>query len=97
MIKVGERERNLLSAGTAIFPNVPFPAIPLLGAELSNVRTSDTLVITVVPLSNIFGDLNRGVAVQTLACANAVWLPGKSTIREAEIQQLKGPLGSLVG
>lgn len=83
-----------LSTRTSVCPDIPATGIPLLSPHLADVGAGDTFVVTIVPLSNIFGDFYRGIAMQSLACMLTVRLPGQGIVRDAEVEQLKCTLGS---
>jgi hypothetical protein len=86
-----------LATRAAIPPDIPILAEPLLLALASDLRTRDALVVTVVPLADVFSNLDAGTAgVAASLLAGAVGLPRQGFL-EAEVQELKGALGALAG
>lgn len=93
----------LLSTRTAISPDVPVLIQSLLFSHLPNVRTSDTFIVTIVPLPDVFGNLNAGIAFESgaptgviiITRSRAVCLPWQ--VFEPEVKQLKRSLSSLAG
>ena len=53
---------HLLAARTSIPPDVPTLAEALLAPLLPDLFACDAFIVTVVPLSDILGDLNLGAA-----------------------------------
>lgn len=86
-----------LSTFASVLPDIPVALNTGLLASLSDFSASNTLIVTVVPLPNIFGDLNPGIALQSGAVRLwSVGIPWQRAL-DAEVQQLKRLLGSLSG
>jgi len=83
---------NSLPTRTPIFPNIPSGRQPLLGPQPPDLRTCNALVVPVVPFADVLGDVNVGAARQA-GWGVAVLLPGEMA-RKAEVEQLKGTLGT---
>ena len=88
--------KNALSAGTTVPPDIPSGIKTLLLPHLPDVGRRDAFVLAIVPLPDILGDLHTGLARETFIIGLAVGCPGQRLL-ETEIEQLKGPLGSLAG
>jgi hypothetical protein len=86
--------RDLLSSWTAIFPNVPSSFKTLLGSHSADLWACDTLVVPIVPLPNVFGNLDFGIALKTAPKGIAMRLPWQWA-GYAKIEQFKGALCSL--
>lgn len=68
----------LLSTRTAFLPDIPRSlrsTDSLLLSQLTDLRTGDALVVSVVPFSDVLGDLDRGVG--TNMAGIPFFLPGK--------------------
>lgn len=88
---------DLLPTRTPILPNIPHALIPLLRPPLPNLRARDTLVVAVVPLADVIRDLDPGGAVGEVVAVGwgvAVGGPGELVRGDAEVEELKGSLGS---
>lgn len=91
------RDEHSLSTFASVLPDIPVALNTGLLASLSDFSASNTLIVTVVPLPNIFGDLNPGIALQSGAVRLwPVGIPWQRAL-DAEVQQLKCLLGSLSG
>lgn len=92
----GEKGGIVLSTGAPVPPDVPGLAETLLLADAADLGARDALVVAVVPLADVLGDLDvsaAGLRVRGRVHL-AVGLPWQGTI-EAEVQELKGALGTL--
>ena len=57
-----EQEKNLLATRASIPPDIPVLTEPLLLSLLSDLRGRDPLIVTVVPLADVLGHGDLGVA-----------------------------------
>lgn len=92
----------LLSTRTAVPPDVPVLIQALLLPQPADLGAGDALVVAIVPLPDVLGDLDAGVALEAGLLVvrrggggGAVGLPGQ--VLEAEAEQLEGPLRTLAG
>lgn len=86
--------RNSLSAWTAVAPDVPCALYSLLSADATDFRTRDAFVVTIIPFSDVFGDLNVSAAGQAIGWSIAVGWPREATW-VLQVEELKGALRSL--
>ena len=90
----------VLAKGAAISPDVPVALVALLGAELADLGALEALVLAIVPLADVLADLDLGPAVSDEMARRgllAVGFPGELRGGDAEIEELKGALGTLTG
>lgn len=85
---------NSLASRAAIAPDVPGAREPLRRAPPPDLGARDALVVAVVPLADVLGDLDARGALEPVARRAAVPRPGEMP-RDAEVEQLKRPLGAL--
>lgn len=88
------RRGNSLATGTAIPPDIPGAFKPLFGPLLANLGARDALVVAVVPFADVLGDLYLGATFEPVTGCVPVGLPGECA-RNAQVQELKSPLGAL--
>lgn len=87
-VKSGKGIESLLPTRTTVLPNIPNALIPLLLPPLPNLRTSDPLIVTVVPLADVLCDFNPGGAVGEVVAVRgrcAVGCPGEFARVDAEV------------
>lgn len=58
---------NALSVGAAVAPNVPLRREARGGAPLADLGGGDTLVVAIIPLTNVFADFDLRGALEPLA------------------------------
>lgn len=92
--RIGTSGKYSLATRAAITPDVPVLGQALLLADATDLGGRDALVVAVVPLANVLGDLDTGVALGSVALYLAMLLPGE-LVGEAEVQELKCALGTL--
>lgn len=94
--EVGKMAHSL-SSGTAISPDIPVLIQSLLLSQLSDVRTGDTLVVTIVPLPDVLGDFDASMALKSglIIAGGPMCLPRQ--IFETEVEQFKGSLSPHTG
>lgn len=85
---------HLLAPRTAILPDVPARIKTLLFPHFPDFLGGDTLVVTIIPLSDVLGDFDLRLAGQSLAIFLAMGGPGQWVL-ESEVQELKCALCSL--
>jgi hypothetical protein len=66
----------------------------LFCADAADLGTGDAFVVTIVPLSNVFGDLNVSVTGEAVCWSVAMAAPRQGT-GVLQIEQLEGALGTL--
>ena len=87
----------LLSTLASVFPNVPIALDASFFSHFSDLGAGDALIVAIVPLPNVLGDLDPGITLHAGAVRlRAVSVPWQRPL-DAEVQQLKGLLGSLSG
>lgn len=72
-------EQDSLSTRATVTPNVPGAFETLLCADTTDLWAGDAFVVAIIPLPNVLGDLNMGIAGETIIRAVTVRLPRKST------------------
>lgn len=100
IMRGGGAQFDLLATGAPVSPDIPGALVTLLGADSANLRAGDSLVVAVVPLTDVLGDLDPGGALRDAVAADgslAVRLPGQVLVGEAQVEELECPLGSLAG
>lgn len=65
-----------LSPGTSVPPNIPVSTDTLFFPLLPDLWACDAFVVTIVPLADVFGDFDLGIAWNYLGLALAVAIPG---------------------
>ena len=91
------RTLDLLAALTAVFPYIPMALDASFFAQLPDFGAGDAFIVSVIPLPDVLGDLDPGIALHAGAVRlGAVGVPWQRSL-DAEVQQLKGLLGSLSG
>lgn len=71
-----KKKKNSLSSWTPISPDIPSPLNTLLCPLLTNLWACHTLIVAIVPLANILGDFDFGVALEAVTRDFAVGFPG---------------------
>jgi hypothetical protein len=77
-------------------PRTPIYIQPLLPAQRADGRRREALVVAVVPLADVVGDLDLGVARRVRAVGLAVRGPGELG-QVGDVEELEGSLGALAG
>jgi hypothetical protein len=92
-----EKGVDLLSARTPITPDIPVRVQPLAPPDLPDLGRRDALVLAVVPLADVFRDLNVGRArgVVYVVVVWAVSAPGQRLVLLADAEELEGALCAL--
>ena len=85
---------HLLAPRTAIFPNVPMLAQPLAAPNLSDLLRRNALVVTIIPLSDVFRHFDIGDTFLLAHACFAVRFPGQRNL-VSNVEQLKGTLRAL--
>jgi hypothetical protein len=95
-----QRKCHSLAPWAAVAPDIPDALVALLLSTPANLWARDALIIAVVPLADVLIDLDMRWAVGYVVSgrrAGAVLLPGKGIVVDAEVEKLKGTLGTLAG
>ncbi len=92
--------RNLLRAlppRASIAPNIPFPLLPVFGAESGDFGGCDAFVETVVPFADVFCYLDGGVRADGGGGGGGGGgLPGE-VFCAAEVEEFEGEAGAVAG
>lgn len=83
-----------LSPRATVFPYIPVSLDSLLLAQAADLGRCDAFIVAVVPLANVFGDFDAGIACLAFLRYRPVPLPRKR-VGDTQVQQLKGALCSL--
>lgn len=70
-----------LTPRTSIPPNIPVRIEALLFQLLPNLRAGDAFVVTIIPLADVLGYFNLGIAWNWVGLALAVTLPWQRTLK----------------